>query len=64
MFREFDAVDVKIQLSFGDLLLGAVGERHQGLLLSFGRKLLPRLLLKMVNRIIPIGLYLLIVARK
>lgn len=64
MFREFDAVDVKIQLSFGDLLLGEVGERHQGLLLSIGRKLLPRLLLKMVNRIIPIGLYLLIIAKK
>lgn len=40
------AVDVRVQLSFGDLLEGAVGQRHRGAVLSLAKALWPRWLIK------------------
>jgi ubiquinone/menaquinone biosynthesis C-methylase UbiE len=58
----FNSVDVRVQLSHGDLLLGKVGARHQGALLRLAKALWPRPLLR---RLSPrLGLYLLIVAVK
>lgn len=48
MFDNFAAVDARSQLSFGDLLQGAVGQRHRGMLLSVARKLWPRALIKVL----------------
>ena len=62
MFADFGQSDVRIQLNFGDLLEGSVGQRHQGALLSIAKKLWPRwLLLRLFKNH---GLYLLIEARK
>jgi ubiquinone/menaquinone biosynthesis C-methylase UbiE len=58
----FSQVDVRVQLSHGDLLQGNVGARHRGALLSIATTLWPRWFLK---RLAPrIGLYLLIEAVK
>jgi ubiquinone/menaquinone biosynthesis C-methylase UbiE len=45
-FRGFIAVEVRSELSPGDLLLGAAGQRHSGVLLAAGRRLFPRRLVK------------------
>jgi ubiquinone/menaquinone biosynthesis C-methylase UbiE len=62
MFSDFTSVQVRTQLSFGDLLQGAVGQKHQSLLLALAKNLWPRLLIKawFPHR----GLALLIQARK
>ena len=53
---------IRIQLNHGDLLEGAVGQRHGGTLLEAAKKLWPRRLLR---RLAPfLGLYLLIEARR
>lgn len=58
----FRDVDVRVQLSHGDLLQGNVGARHRGPLLAVARTLWPRWLLKrLAGRF---GLYLLMEARK
>ncbi len=62
MFSQFSKVDTKAQLSFGDLLEGAVGQRHRGILLSIAKKLWPRNLLKVLFK--NHGLMLLIEAQK
>ena len=62
MFSEFSRVAIRVQLSFGDLLEGAVGQRHQGGLLTLAKKLWPRRLLKRFCK--NHGLMLLIDARK
>lgn len=62
LFADFDRVDVEVQLSFGDLLQGSVGQRHRGLLLTIARKFWPRRLIEALLR--RYGLYLLIEARK
>jgi len=62
MMSRFSEVACRIQLSFGDLLLGEVGQRHRGLLLTAAKKVWPRFLLRRVFR--NHGLYLLIEARK
>ncbi len=46
MFSSFEAVHVASELSPGDLLLGAAGQRHQGLLLQAARALYPRALVR------------------
>ena len=62
MLASFREVHTQVQLSFGDLLLGAAGQRHQGLLLSAARRLWPRWV---VQRFLSkLGLALLIDARK
>lgn len=62
MLNQFSNCKIDIQLGFGDLLEGAVGQRHSGVLLSIAKKLWPRKLLRLLfsNH----GLYLLIEVRK
>ncbi|HEY7152863.1 MAG TPA: methyltransferase domain-containing protein [Gemmataceae bacterium] len=62
LFAGFTSTKLRIKLSFGDLLLGAVGQRHRGMFLAAAKALYPRWLIK---RLLPNhGLYLLIQARK
>lgn len=62
IFHDFSAVDCRVQLSFGDLLLGEAGQRHRGMLLSLGRKVWPRGLIRRFFR--HHGLFLLIEAQR
>lgn len=62
MFGAFRQVDARICLSFGDLLQGAVGQRHRGAVLSVARAIWPRWLIRACLR--NHGLYLLIDAVK
>lgn len=62
LFAEFEQVRIDVQLSFGDLLQGEVGQHHGGLLLDIARRLWPRPLIRSLFR--RYGLYLLIEARK
>lgn len=62
MFSAFASVEMTTQLSFGDLLLGEVGQRHRGALLSAARALWPRPLIR--SLLGGYGLYLLIEVRK
>jgi SAM-dependent methyltransferase len=58
LFAGFDTVSVRNELSPGDLLLGAAGQRHQGRLLEVARRFYPRWA---VRRLLPrLGLHLLI----
>jgi SAM-dependent methyltransferase len=62
LFRRFTDLRIRSQLSFGDLLEGKVGQRHQGLALSMAKALWPR---SFIRRVLPrLGLYLLIDARR
>ena len=45
LFAVFRETRVAIQLSFGDLLMGAAGQRHQGALLRLARRFWPRWLI-------------------
>jgi ubiquinone/menaquinone biosynthesis C-methylase UbiE len=62
LFGAFDNVSARSQLGFGDLLQGAVGQRHRGLLLSVAKRVWPRALIRrfMSNH----GLALLVEATK
>lgn len=62
--RFFSESEIKVQLSFGDLLEGDVGARHKGLMLSIAKILYPRLLIKGIAKVLPIGLYLMIKVKK
>lgn len=42
LFAAFSSVEVRVELSFGDLLLGQVGQRHRGALLRMAKGLWPR----------------------
>ncbi|MDE2376694.1 class I SAM-dependent methyltransferase [Bradyrhizobium sp.] len=53
-------VEMQVQLSPGDLLSGATGQRHRGGLLSIARRLWPRPILRLAAR--RLGLYLMIEA--
>jgi len=46
MFSRFSNVNARSQLAFGDLLEGAVGQRHGGILLTVAKKVWPRALIK------------------
>ena len=48
IFADFSELNVHSQLSFGELLQGSVGQRHQGLLLKIAKKLWPRALIKII----------------
>jgi SAM-dependent methyltransferase len=62
LFDRFDNVSARSQLSFGDLLQGAVGQRHRGWLLSTAKRLWPRAI---IRRVLPRhGLMLLVDAEK
>ncbi len=60
----FSHKDIKIQISFADMLEGDVGVRHKGLLLSLARAFYPKVLIKTIANFFPIGLYLLITVKK
>jgi len=62
MFRSFSSANIRAQLSFGDLLEGAVGQRHGGVALTVAKALWPRALLRLLFK--NHGLMLLIEARK
>ena len=46
MFSRFTNVRARSQLGFGDLLQGAVGQRHGGVLLTVAKKVWPRALIR------------------
>ena len=60
----FSKSEIKVQLSFGDLLEGDVGARHKGLMLSIAKMFYPRPLIKGLAKVFPIGLCLMITVRK
>lgn len=62
MLSDFSEVDLSTRLSFGDLLQGAVGQRHDGLLLRFAKAIWPRWFIQHVFK--NHGLLLLISAKK
>jgi ubiquinone/menaquinone biosynthesis C-methylase UbiE len=62
LFSAFSEVKIRTVLTHADLLQSSVGQRHQGSLLSFARKIWPRSLLK--RFLSGVGLFMLIEARK
>jgi hypothetical protein len=62
MFSDFEAVQLRSELSPGDLLLGAAGQRHQGILLAAARRLYPRWAVRLF--LAGFGLHLLIEATR
>ena len=62
LFRKFEDVSIKIQLSHGDLLESKAGQRHQGPLIDMARKVWPRWFFRRFCR--RNGLFMLIEARK
>ena len=64
LFRRFSTCRLHIQLSHGDLLLGQVGKKHQGKLLKLAKVLWPVRLLRVLNMLIPVGLFLMVEVRK
>lgn len=61
LMSDFATSSPRSRLSFGDLLQGEVGQLHGGKLLTIAKRLWPRPLLR---RLHPLGLYLLIDAKK
>jgi SAM-dependent methyltransferase len=62
MFSGFCEVQVRSELSPGDLLLGAAGQRHRGILLDTARRLYPRRAVR--HLLAGFGLHLLIEAKR
>ncbi len=50
LFGQFRSVDIRIELGPGDLLQGAVGQRHRGVLLSTAKALWPRWFIRRVMK--------------
>jgi len=62
LFAAFAEVRIAVQLNHGDLLMGAVGQRHRGALLTAAKALWPR---PLIRTLLPgHGLYLLIEASR
>lgn len=61
LLAPFSACGVRTAVSFGDLLLGEVGQRHAGRALTIARRFWPR---PLIRRLPGLGLLLLIEARK
>jgi ubiquinone/menaquinone biosynthesis C-methylase UbiE len=64
MFSCYENVEIKAVLSFGDLLSGEVGQRHQSSLLNLMKIIWPRQLIKAISKPFNFGLCLLITAKK
>ena len=62
LFAAFSAVEIQTQLTHGDLLESAAGQRHRGALLSLARRIWPRALLRRFGA--GHGLFMLICATK
>ena len=60
----FKFSDIYVQLAFGDLLRGDVGARHRGVLLKIAKIIYPSWLIKIISKVFPIGLYLMISVKK
>jgi hypothetical protein len=61
LVASFSSSDVRCAVSFADLLLGEVGQQHRGPLLTLGKRVWPR---PLIRRMPMLGLLLLIEARK
>ena len=62
MASMFSTVSVRPQITFGDLLEGAVGQQHRGRMLDWAKRVWPR---SLIRRLLPkYGLALLIEAEK
>ena len=62
---KFANVDLKVQISFSDVLEGEAGaRRHRGFLLFLAKLIYPRRLVKWLSKFLPFGLYLLINLKK
>jgi len=64
LVKQFVNVEISVQLSHGDLLEGNVGARHKGWMLTFAKCMYPKLLIKLIAKFFPIGLFLLIKVEK
>lgn len=64
MVKEFSDYRIEIKLNFGDLLKGDVGVRHKGFILSLAKFIYPAMFVKIISKIFPIGLCLLITLKK
>ncbi len=62
--RRFSHFEVNIKLCSADLLEGDAGAGHKGPLLSLARVIYPRFLVRLLSRLVPIGLFMLITATK
>jgi len=62
--RKFSKVECKVQQSHGDLLEGNVGARHRGIFLTVAKIAYPRRFIKMISKVFPFGLCLLITLKK
>lgn len=62
MLSRFASTRIETQLSFGDLLMGAVGQRHDGMLLQIAKNIWPRNVIR--KHLKNHGLLMLIVAQK
>ena len=60
----FSGSEISVQLSFGDLLEGNVGERHKGKILSIAKLIFPKVFVVALARMFPIGLCLMISVKK
>jgi ubiquinone/menaquinone biosynthesis C-methylase UbiE len=62
LFSAFEQVTIRTVLTHGDLLESGAGQRHQGGMLTFARKIWPR---RMIKQFLPsMGLFMLVDARK
>jgi SAM-dependent methyltransferase len=61
LVAQFGACDVRCIVSFGDLLLGEVGQQHSSRMLTIAKRFWPR---PLIRRLPTLGLYLLIEAKK
>lgn len=62
IFAKFSRVETSVQLSVGDLMEGAAGQRHQGAALAMAKRVWPR---RIIRKLLPrYGLFLLISAVK
>ena len=62
--KNFENVNLKVQLCFADLLEGEAGQRHKGTLLTLAKFLYPKMLIKFFAKFFPFGLFLLIDVKK
>ena len=62
--KRFTKTKMKIQLCHGDLLEGNVGIRHTGPLLRLAKVFYPRAIIKILSKVFPFGLFLLISVEK
>lgn len=62
LFKDAESVDVRVELTHGDLLESSAGQRHEGRLLDLARLVWPRWLLRRVAG--RFGLFMLIAGRK